>query len=158
MTCTHRTPAKGDNRPKRPDGTLDVAAWCAQLDAAHNAGAGKPRPTREISAGYRRAMGASYAAAVNRGEFFTDATSLNRHIDDNRTLLDVLAETSCEIPNDPDPRHAELLASMLDQLGEKDLIAATRHRDEAAAMLGVQPGTINTRRVRIARRLREAAA
>lgn len=38
--CTgHVTIVRTEKRPTRPDGTLDVAAWCAQLDAEANRGA-----------------------------------------------------------------------------------------------------------------------
>lgn len=45
--CTHRIELRLTNNsapPRRPDGTLDVAAWCRTLDTRANVGAG---PTRE---------------------------------------------------------------------------------------------------------------
>lgn len=46
MTCTRPTPPRpATDQPRRPDGSVDVRAWCAQLDATANLGAGKPRRT-----------------------------------------------------------------------------------------------------------------
>lgn len=42
-TCTHKPRPPAADQPRRPDGTVDVRALCAQLDAAANVGAGKPR-------------------------------------------------------------------------------------------------------------------
>lgn len=43
MTCTRKPTPPPPDQPRRPDGTVDVRALCAQLDAAANVGAGKPR-------------------------------------------------------------------------------------------------------------------
>jgi hypothetical protein len=43
MTCTRKPQPQPADQPRRADGTVDVRALCAQLDAAANVGAGKPR-------------------------------------------------------------------------------------------------------------------
>lgn len=43
MTCTRKPTPPPADQPRLPDGSVDVRALCAQLDAAANVGAGKPR-------------------------------------------------------------------------------------------------------------------
>lgn len=44
MTCTRKPTPPPPDQPRTPTGAVDVRALCAQLDAAANVGAGKPRP------------------------------------------------------------------------------------------------------------------